>query len=255
MSDRKRPLGSTRQWLTLTAVAIGMVAVAGACGSGGTTDRAAVQVSVPSAPAGGSTETDPGGTPAVQKCQAAVHAATAAPPLSANVDPVVLIRTSSLAPLPVDLEVATKTTGLSRYDTVDQYLHWTPVPGEATWRSAMNENGFVVAEAAGYSAGSDSFGAESLNFASPAQALDFQRRTLDASCALGIVRDGRPIDGVPNSFAFIRTDGYGSFRASLVLGVSVVHLNICECAETLDPLGAAAQWGQAVARQVSGPAR
>jgi hypothetical protein len=187
------------------------------------------------------------------ECRDTVARLTEAAPVAAKVDPVEFVRADRLPPLPVTTRNPAFPTGLNRYLSAESYLEGTPVPNPAVWSSAMAQDGFTVAEAIGYQAGADRYGAEALNFGSPEQALDFQRQTLTASCAHGVVQFVRRIDPVPSSVAFIRTDGTSPYRASMVIGASVVHLTICECVETLDPLELVSQWARNTAGEMAIP--
>ncbi len=178
------------------------------------------------------------------ECRATVARLTNAAPLAAKVDPVEYVREGRLPQLPVETGKPAFASGLNRYISVASYLDGTPVPNRAVWEGAMAQDGFTVAEGIGYQAGADFYGAEALNFGSPAQALDFQRQTLTASCARGVIQFVRPLDPLPSSVTFVRTDGSAPYRASMVIGSSVVHLNICECVETLDPMALVAGWAR-----------
>jgi len=189
---------------------------------------------------------------AVSTCRAVVDGLTA-PAAGTGQDPVQMIRDDRLVTIgratPTDVPLP---TGLVRYLTPDMYLAGTPVPDPATWRAAMTDDHFVVAEALGYQEQSGaSFGAEALQFGSTDMAADFQRRTLDASCASGHVSRMAAIGTIPAAVVFERTDGGTSpYRASFVVGAFVVHLNICECYDSPDLLAVARNWAVTVAEQL-----
>lgn len=168
---------------------------------------------------------------------------------TAATDPVGLIRGGQLASLPVRLRAPTTVLGLNRYVTADMYLSGTTVPDPGAWRTAMTSDGFVEAEAIGYRAGTDLWGAEALQFAAPANARDFDRQTLLGSCRAGVIGRLEPILGLPGAVAYTRTDSGPPFRASIIVGASVVHLTLCECVEAIHPLSVLETWAVAVAAQ------
>ena len=115
----------------------------------------------------------------------------------------------------------------------------------------MMEDGFVVAEAIGYQAGPDFYAAEALKFGSSDKAMDFQRRTMLANCRTGRIRGMTPIPKLPGSVSFTVTPTrHPPYRASIVIGVNVIHLNLCECVETKDPISVVRQWAVGVGAQL-----
>ena len=162
-----------------------------------------------------------------------------------------VIRSGTLAPLPLQTRQPAFGVGLNRYVSVGQYLAGSPVPDRTVWESAMTTDGFVVAEAIGYQAGSDVYGAEALDFASPAGAADFQQQTLAALCRTQTAHDMQPTTGLSDAATFVGTDGFAPYRASLVIGSSVIHLNLCRCVETPDKVATVSNWARAVGQQLA----
>jgi hypothetical protein len=193
------------------------------------------------------TQSKPGDVKACEK----VIAGLAEQPDGTLTDPIFLLQNNILEPLPLVLRYPTKVAGLSRYDSVDQYLSQTAVPNASVWRDAMTTDGYVVAEAIGYQAGPDFYGAEALKFGSKAKALDFQRKTLLATCQMGLIRGMEPVPKMPGSVVYtVINTRRPPYRASIVIGVDVVHLNLCECVETNDPISIVRRWAIAIEAQL-----
>ena len=220
------------------------------CGSGGSGGKqTAIVASTIASQTPSPTSTAPPVDP-IDQCDSVV-AGMKAPlhPLNGQ-DPVLVISRRKLAALPLTLQNPTRSVGVSRVTSVNQYVNSTSVLDPEVWRSSMIADGFTVAEEIGYQAGPDYFGAEALRFPSVAKAADFQRRTLTATCNAGVVDGMKQIPALPGSFLFARSDTGPPFRASLVIGPNVVHLNLCECVETVDPIGLLGRWAIRVAVQL-----
>ena len=115
----------------------------------------------------------------------------------------------------------------------------------------MRRDGFNVGESVDYQAGPDHWNAVALDFASPVKAADFQRTSLSTFCSLGLVKGLKQIPSLPGSFTLTRLDpGTSPYRASLLVGSSVVHLNLCTCIETTNPIGLVTRWANVVAVQL-----
>jgi hypothetical protein len=188
--------------------------------------------------------------PSAEDCRALLSTASLPTTAPGSPDPVKLIEDGTLVQLPGQLRDPIVASTPVEWGTIDSYLAGTPVPSPDSWDRAMTIDGFKVAAAVGYTAGPDEFGAEALTFASPAAALDFQQRSLGFLCDLHVIDEIRPIEGAPGGFAFVRPGAGPRFRASIVAGSSVVHVNLCRCVELPDLLGAATTWAQAIAKQL-----
>jgi len=199
----------------------------------------------------GTTVTTVPSVPSAQVCaHALAHMTPPAP--GGGPDPVEILQSGALVPMPVPQGPSPSFIGASRYTTVDTYLDATPVIDKATWRDALTSDGFVVAEANGYDGPGASGSAEAMQFGSPEQAVDFQRRTLNATCASGTVAQiDVPTDLPAAAIVRVTKPGLAPFRASIVVGSSVVRLVVCACVENGDYHELLHSWAQAVVKQLA----
>jgi hypothetical protein len=168
-----------------------------------------------------------------------------------RIDPVLTIRQLKLASLPIALRSPARPIALGRYETIDQYLNDSAIPDLPAWRALMSRDGFKAGESVDYQAGPDHWNAVALDFASSAKAADFQRTTLSNFCSLGLIKGLKQIPSLPGAFTLTRLDpGTSPYRAVLLVGSSVVHLNLCTCIEATNPIGLVTRWANVVAAQL-----
>ncbi len=171
-------------------------------------------------------------------------------------DPYDVMAVGQLAPLPVAGLPPASVHGTSVYSAAARYLAETAVDDPGLWRDRMATDHFVGAFAVGYQAGDDLWGAEALRFATTAQAEDFLRTTLARSCELGYLSHPQAVPGVSGGVGYLyQFGGDPPYNSEFVVGSTVVHLNICECVQSLDPAGLTVAWGVAVAHQLGRPRR
>jgi hypothetical protein len=188
------------------------------------------------------------GTTPASCADTVANAPTPLPPTKPGLTVVQAIRMNVLAALPLTDSNEPRQVDLTYSDTIDIYLDGLAVPDMTTWRAAMADDGFVIAENAAYERSSARYGASALQFASPEKALDFQRRTLTATCAAGVVHDIAPVPEVPGALAYRSVQpGQSPYRVSMIVGPEVVQLNLCECTTTSDRLALVGKWATAVA--------
>jgi len=140
--------------------------------------------------------------------------------------------------------------------SVDQYVSGNQLLLPGTWRTALARDGFVTAAKIQFKQGDSLVDAEALRFASPARAAEFNHDTELAMCSARITRMLTPVAGAPGAIVSTYHDvGIPPYRASLVLGDTVVHLNVCHCAvpKGSSPLDVTAGWARAVYLQMTGP--
>jgi hypothetical protein len=186
-------------------------------------------------------------------CRKALTNLPESPDPQDRIDGVALLRAGGLAPALFAGATTASVSGLSRFISAHDYLRRTPVPNAEIWRRALRRDRFVVAEAIGYRATDAAYGAEILQFSSPANAADFQHQTLTALCNTGRVVRVAPIANIPGGVTFVRFSTYSPYRASFVVGTDVVHVNMCPCTEASDKLDVVQQWAREVATQLRVP--
>lgn len=120
----------------------------------------------------------------------------------------------------------------------------------AQWGPLLIQNGFVDENDAEFVNGDSSYGTAVFRFTTAAGARSFNRATLLAACAGGILENPQVIPSLSGGLNYLITDGGPAFRASFVAGDSVVRLHICHCVQAPDDQALAGQWAQAVASQV-----
>ncbi|MEA2703650.1 MAG: hypothetical protein QOD63_1595 [Actinomycetota bacterium] len=145
-------------------------------------------------------------------------------------NPVEVLRRGHLPSLPETGAADAVVLGLRRYVTVEQYMTRSHVMMPDVMREAMAENGLIVAETIGYQAGPASWGAEAFHLGSATQAADFARRLLLAECEAGVAAHIAPVPGLLGATTYTyHSWDFPAFRATLVLGDTVVLLNGCVC--------------------------
>jgi hypothetical protein len=135
---------------------------------------------------------------------------------------------------------------LNRYPTIDLYVDNTPLIDPAQTRQLLEDNGFVVAEAAGFSHGGSRYGVEGIQLGNSPVADRYNKSDVLLLCEHGLVSNLRAIRGVPGGISFVRTDGRSPYRAYFVTGDTVVHLNICSCVGVDDLQALAERWARAI---------
>lgn len=141
------------------------------------------------------------------------------------------------------------------YATPAEYQHFSnPFLGGRT-RSAMEDSGFLRAATIGFEAGQTFFGAEAFQTGSPAQAAALERRLLTDACEAGIASGLRPLAGVPGGVAYVHHDwDYPPYRATFVVGDTMVRLNVCICADFRgDAYAVVDAWARAVNTRMRAP--
>jgi hypothetical protein len=121
-------------------------------------------------------------------------------------------------------------------------------------RQLFARNGYIVAEAAGFTVGDNHYGAEGLQFRDSASADDYNRSDIMDLRRYGSVASLRRIPGIADGVSFIREDGLAPYRAYLVIGDTVIHLNICSCVTVSDLQSLAERWALRVAQRSAGEA-
>ncbi len=182
----------------------------------------------------------------IAQCRKTIAALAPAPALSRTNNLLADISTGNLPALPAPGFEYVPPTGAGRYPTADDYIDNIALDDPAANATLMARDGFVEADAVGFDLGPSHYGAEALRFASPAQAEDFNRGALSITCSRDSMRYARVIPGVPDGLTYLRTDGLSPYRAVLVMGDVVVHLNICSCVTAPNPLALVGQWAAAV---------
>jgi hypothetical protein len=82
----------------------------------------------------------------------------------------------------------------------------------------------------------------------------FQQRTLTATCAAGVVAHIEAAPDLPAGVLFRNTKrGVSPYRASMVIGSAVVHVNLCECVGVDDRIALVRSWAAAIAQQLAAP--
>lgn len=144
---------------------------------------------------------------------------------------------------------------LREYLSPAQYEHFSPTFLGSRTRSAMEDNGFVRANAIGWDAGLTLFGAEAIQTGSPAQAAALQRRLLTDACEAGVASGLRPLAGIPGGVAFVYHDwDYSPYRATFLVGDTLVRLNVCICDDNRgDPYAVLDGWARAVDARMRAP--
>jgi hypothetical protein len=116
--------------------------------------------------------------------------------------------------------------------TPSQYLHATSVLLGGSTGSAMEADGFRRADTIRYQTAAVSFGAEAIQFGSPAQAAAFERSHFAAACRAGVATDVRPLPGIAGGSTFVYHDAVTPpYRSMFLVGDTVVRLNVCGCDE------------------------
>ncbi|MDQ1449463.1 MAG: hypothetical protein QOC79_2434 [Actinomycetota bacterium] len=162
-------------------------------------------------------------------------------------DFITLMRTLQLPALPAPgFESVRPEIPLGRYPNIDSYIQYTTLPSPSRTRELFQRDGYVVAEATGFTLGEDHYGAEGLQFRNRASADDYNRTDILDLCGQGVVEGLRPIPGVADAFSFVLTDGLTPYRAYLVIGDTVIHLNICSCVTVPDLQSLAERWATRV---------
>ena len=141
---------------------------------------------------------------------------------------------------------------LGRYPDIDSYIHATPLASPSCTRQLFERDGYVVAEAEGFTLGDNRYGAEGLQFRDERDADDYNRDDIMDLCNHGSVASLRRIPGVADGVSFIREDGLTPYRAYLVIGDTVIHLNICSCVTVRDLQSLAERWALRVAQRSVG---
>ena len=141
---------------------------------------------------------------------------------------------------------------LSRFPDIDLYIRYTPLVSPSRTRQLFERDGYIVAEGTGFARGEDRYGAEGVQFRDSASADDYLRSDIHDLCTDGIVANLRRIPGVADGVSFIREDGLAPYRASLVIGDTVIHLNICSCLSASDPQSVAERWAVRITHRSAG---
>ena len=143
----------------------------------------------------------------------------------------------------------------NQYVTPAQYEQFSSKLLGGSTRSAMEESGFVLANTIGYEAGPAFFGAEAIRTGSPAQAAELERRLLTRACEAGVAMGLRPLAGIPGGVAFVYHDwDYPPYRATFLVGDTLVRLNVCICDENRgDPYAVLDGWARAVDARMRAP--
>jgi hypothetical protein len=167
--------------------------------------------------------------------------------MRSDADFITLMRTLQMPALPAPgFEYVRPDIPLGRYPDIDSYIKYTPLPSPVRTRALFERDGYVVAEAAGFTRGGSLYGAEGLQFRSSANADDYNRSDIMELCDNGGVENIRRIPGVVDGVSFVRTDGLAPYRAYLVIGDTVIHLNICSCVTVSKLQALAERWATRV---------
>ena len=185
----------------------------------------------------------------VTSCETALGGMKPAVQPTSRLDPVLTVANLKLVSLPIHLRNAPTPVARTLYQSANEYIGNSTIPDVQLWQAFMKRDGFRGGAAVDYSAGPDHWNVVALRFASPAKAADFQRSTIDAFCSNGVIRGLKQIPTLPGSFTLTRLDPTSPYRASLLVGSSVIHLNICSCVETKDPIGVVSKWAVTVGVQ------
>lgn len=185
----------------------------------------------------------------VDSCETAINGMKRAAQPKYRLDPVVTLANFKLARLPIPLNNAAHVIGRTLYRTADQYIGDSTIPDVELWQVFMRRDRYKNGVFVEFAAGPDHWNAVALDFGSPAQAADFQRSTIDAFCSHGLVKGLKQIPSLPGSFTLTRLDPTAPYRAFLLVGSSVIHLNICSCVEARDPIALVTRWAASVGTQ------
>jgi len=183
----------------------------------------------------------------VVSCNQVLRSLTSPPPMRPGADFITLMRTQRLPALPAEgFEHVRPDLPMGRYPDIDSYLDATPLASPIQTREMFTNDGYVVAEAAGFTNGASRYGAEGIQFRDSAAAAHDNETDIRNMCAAGLVSKLRAIPGTANGVSFVRTDDVMPYRAYLVIGNTAVHLNICSCVGESDLQNLADQWAVAV---------
>jgi hypothetical protein len=186
-------------------------------------------------------------------CTRIIRSLSSPPSMRRDADFITLIRTLRLPSLPAPgFESVQPELPLGRYPDIESYIHYTPLPSPSRTRELFQRDGYVVAEASGYTIGEDHYGAEGIQFRDAAGANDYNRSDITDLCDQAAVMNLRRIPGVADGLSLVRTDGLSPYRAYLVIGDTVIHLNICSCVTVSDLQSLAERWALRVEQRSAG---
>jgi hypothetical protein len=157
-------------------------------------------------------------------------------------DPIELIRSNSLAELPVAGLPPRRIVRSRSLATPDDYLASASVPDPTVRRAALVRDGFRGGLDADFASGNDRYGVIALKFANVAGALDYMRVHLEDICA--IATGVKPIEGLTGA-SYMRSDGLA--KAVMVLGDEELQLDVCTCVEVQDRVAVAERWAISIA--------
>ena len=185
-------------------------------------------------------------------CQRVV-ASLSTRPSKRTVDIADLMRSNSFPALPLAGFEHPSVDGVTRYDTVQEFLDDTFDPGDpnaATYGARLQAAGFVGGETIDFTNAGTQYGALVLRFASATNAREFNKATLSDFCAQGIIQNLKAMPTLSGGMNYLMTEGGPPYRSTFVAGDSVVRLNLCHCVQAPDDQALAGQWAQAIAGQV-----
>jgi hypothetical protein len=186
----------------------------------------------------------------IAHCKRTIRSLSSPPAMRTDADFITLMRTLQLPSLPAPGFASLQPElPLGRYPDIDSYIHATPLVSASRTRQLFERDGYIVAEAAGFTLGDNHYGAEGLQFRDSASADEYNRTDIIDLCTYGSVDNLRRIPGVVDGVSFIREDGLTPYRAYLVIGDTVIHLNICSCVTVSDLQSLAERWALRVAHR------
>jgi hypothetical protein len=183
----------------------------------------------------------------VAECGRVLDSLASPPPVRVDGDFISLIRSLNTPALPVPgYENVRPNLPLGRYPDVESYVRADRVVGVDVSSQLLAQNGYVVAEAEGFTHGGSQYGAEGIQFRNSGGADNYNHMQVLQLCRSGLVSNIRLIRGVADGLSLTRTDEDMSARAYLVIGNTLVHLNICSCVGVRDLQTLADQWARRV---------
>ncbi len=277
--------------LPLTAVLVVALLLAGiAAAIGRSANGPATSVSAAAAPPAGSSSGTPGTAPTVPPATSSPTAPDATTPLTQpplfggrsstaaatqpaapsacqsvvnslstrvskrTADPAELIKANGVPSLPLPGFGNPTPRYVDVYASADEYIAKALDPADPTtpaWVQMLRGNGFVSAASITLVEQDTAFQATAFRFATPAGAAAFNRATLSAACAEGILQNPKPMASLSGGMNYLIVEPGGPpFRATFVAGDTVMRMNICHCAQSPDNQALAGQWAQAVAARL-----
>jgi hypothetical protein len=187
-------------------------------------------------------------------CQSVIDSLPARPS-KRSVDVADLMRANTFPALPLPGFEHPSVLGVTRYDTVQQFMADSFTPGDPTaaaWQANALAAGFVTAETIDFTNAGSHYGAAAFRFATPNGAMQFNRANFTASCGAGILDHAQAMPGLSGGMNYLIVEpGAPPYRAGFVAGDTVVRLNICSCVQAPDDQVLAGQWAQAVAARIA----